>query len=80
MITSGFGSRLGRTAAAALLSAATAVGLSVAPAQATATPQPAIRPATSPGGRDSESLTYDSATQTAIMYGGFNSGGRLSDT
>jgi hypothetical protein len=39
-----------------------------------------LHPATSPSPRDTDSLVYDPATSTAIMYGGFNTTGRLSDT
>jgi YVTN family beta-propeller protein len=39
-----------------------------------------LHPAVSPSSRDSGSLVYDPATRTAIMYGGYNDTGRLSDT
>jgi hypothetical protein len=38
-----------------------------------------LQPATSPSPRDTFSLVYDPASQSAILYGGFNNG-RLSDT
>jgi len=39
-----------------------------------------LHPAASPSSRDSDSLVYDPASRTAIMYGGYNDTGGLGDT